>query len=193
MPLLIQFWYCGSLVTINHVYSVSAGYFRNGKSGTVFTVDTCFIGMYLNTAKLTTTTSIRTAAENAIILFLFSSLIFDPFYSASAVGMPVTRHPPHSPGRAVFPHPVPRSYSLPRRTELSSVSSATDFGYARPCYLYPFEKLVELHPGETLPLPTSSIEPFVYRLFYYLEEVFQRPEHIIWHHMVSGLQLCNLL
>jgi len=29
--------------------------------------------------------------------------------------MPVTRHPPHSPGREVFPHPVPRLYSLPRR------------------------------------------------------------------------------
>jgi hypothetical protein len=31
------------------------------------------------------------------------------------VGIPVTRHPPHSPGRAVFPHPVPRLYSLPHR------------------------------------------------------------------------------
>jgi hypothetical protein len=30
--------------------------------------------------------------------------------------MPVTRHPPHRPGRAVFPHPVPRLYSLPRQT-----------------------------------------------------------------------------
>jgi hypothetical protein len=29
--------------------------------------------------------------------------------------MPVTRHPPCSPGRAVFPHPVPRLHSLPRR------------------------------------------------------------------------------
>ena len=29
--------------------------------------------------------------------------------------MPVTRHPPYSPGRAVFPHPVPRLHSLPRR------------------------------------------------------------------------------
>ena len=32
----------------------------------------------------------------------------------STVGMPVTRHPPCSPGRAVFPHPVPRLYSHPR-------------------------------------------------------------------------------
>ncbi len=29
--------------------------------------------------------------------------------------MPVTRHPSHSRGRAVFPHPVPRLYSFPRR------------------------------------------------------------------------------
>jgi hypothetical protein len=32
----------------------------------------------------------------------------------SAVGMPVARHPPPSPGRAVFLHPVPRVDSLPR-------------------------------------------------------------------------------
>ena len=32
----------------------------------------------------------------------------------STVGMPVTRHPPCRPRRAVFPHRVPRSYSLPR-------------------------------------------------------------------------------
>jgi hypothetical protein len=33
-----------------------------------------------------------------------------------AVGTPVTRRPLHSPGRAVFPHPVLRSYSLSRKT-----------------------------------------------------------------------------
>jgi hypothetical protein len=32
-----------------------------------------------------------------------------------AVGTPVTRRPPHGPGRAVFPHPVLRLYSLSRR------------------------------------------------------------------------------
>ncbi|MGH8654117.1 MAG: hypothetical protein ACREYE_18985, partial [Gammaproteobacteria bacterium] len=37
----------------------------------------------------------------------------------SAVGTPVTRRPPHRPGRAVFPHPVPRLHSLPRRWEPS--------------------------------------------------------------------------
>jgi hypothetical protein len=37
------------------------------------------------------------------------------FFTWVVVGMPVTRHPPHSPGRAVLPHPVPRLYSLPHR------------------------------------------------------------------------------
>jgi hypothetical protein len=32
-----------------------------------------------------------------------------------AVGTPVTQRPPHRPGRAVFPHPVPRLYSLSRK------------------------------------------------------------------------------
>src|SRR6266581_4527156 len=37
-----------------------------------------------------------------------------PQETASTVGMPVARHPPYSPGRAVFPHPVLRLYALPR-------------------------------------------------------------------------------
>jgi len=36
-------------------------------------------------------------------------------YNSSAAGMPVLRHPPHRPGRAVFLHPVPRVYSRPRK------------------------------------------------------------------------------
>ncbi len=35
-------------------------------------------------------------------------------YIYLAVGTPVTQRPPHSPGRAVFPHPVLRLDSLPR-------------------------------------------------------------------------------
>ena len=35
---------------------------------------------------------------------------------AATVGTPVTRRPPCSPGRAVFPHPVPRLDSRPRKT-----------------------------------------------------------------------------
>jgi hypothetical protein len=36
------------------------------------------------------------------------------FLGHLAVGTPVTGRPPHRPGRAVFPHPVPRLYSLSR-------------------------------------------------------------------------------
>jgi transposase len=40
------------------------------------------------------------------------------------VGTPVTGRPPHRPGRAVFPHPVPRLYSLSRRTDSKQESRA---------------------------------------------------------------------
>ena len=52
----------------------------------------------------------------------------------SAVGTALTGSPPHRPGRAVFPHPVPRSYSLPRSKALplSNHSSGTDFRDPRP-------------------------------------------------------------
>ena len=70
-------------------------------------------------------------------------------------------HPPHSPGRAVFPHPVPRSYSLPRKARLLSVSSSADFCYAWQRYLYLVENLVEFLPGETLSLSAPSIQPLV--------------------------------
>ena len=43
--------------------------------------------------------------------------------------MPVTRHPPCSPGRAVFPHPVPRLHSLPRKAE--PLSALALFALAR--------------------------------------------------------------
>jgi len=36
-----------------------------------------------------------------------------------AVGTPGNRRPLHSPGRAVLPHPVPRSHSLSRKTRSS--------------------------------------------------------------------------
>jgi hypothetical protein len=36
--------------------------------------------------------------------------------NASGLGTPITRSPHHSPGRAVFPHPVPRLHSLIKRT-----------------------------------------------------------------------------
>ena len=58
---------------------------------------------------------------------------------ASTVGMPVTRHPPCSPGRTVFPYPVPRLYSHPRCKALSSREHPPvfDLRNARPGYPYP--------------------------------------------------------
>ena len=47
------------------------------------------------------------------------------------VGMSITRHPPCGPGRAVFPHPVPRLYSHPHR----SISTHTDEDVSFPSLL----------------------------------------------------------
>src|SRR6516164_2798428 len=46
-------------------------------------------------------------------------LLISPIYDrkAATVGTPVTRRPPCRPGRAVFPPPVPRLHSLPRKAE----------------------------------------------------------------------------
>ena len=100
----------------------------------------------------------------------------------STVGMPVTRHPPCRPGRAVFPHPVPRLYSLPRcKASSSSIHSSTfDFGNARPCYLYPVEDLSKLLPSKTLPLAASPVEPFERTVHGPVEEAVERasvPSH----------------
>jgi hypothetical protein len=51
---------------------------------------------------------------------------------AATVGTPVTRRPPCSPGRAVFPHPVPRLHALPRRVQ--------------PCGLWPAGRLAPTAP-----------------------------------------------
>ena len=53
-------------------------------------------------------------AAAMILTAIYEQDFLDCSYGV-VVGMPVTRHPPHSPGRAVFPHPVPRLYSLPHR------------------------------------------------------------------------------
>ena len=50
----------------------------------------------------------------------YSNLLHNKFRGlalAATVGTPVTRRPPCRPGRAVFPHPVPRLHSHPCRAE----------------------------------------------------------------------------
>ena len=56
-----------------------------------------------------------------------------------AVGTPVTRRPRHRPRRAVFPHPVPRLYSLSREREVHANTTAArwllgDTGSAMPSF-----------------------------------------------------------
>ena len=51
---------------------------------------------------------------------------------SAAVGTPVTQRPPRRPGRAVFPHPVPRLHSHPRRVT--------------PCLLWPAGRLAHTDP-----------------------------------------------
>ena len=76
--------------------------------------------------------------------------------------MPVTRHPPCSPGRAVFPHPVPRLSSPPRCKAGSSRQHPPSFGLrdTRPCSLDAIEARRARLPGKTRPLPASSIAPW---------------------------------
>src|SRR5262249_15310150 len=75
--------------------------------------------------------------------------------------MPVTRHPPCSPGRAVFPPPVPRLYSHPRcKAELSGKHASTfDFRDAGPCYLDAVEDPGKLLPGVAALLTSPPVEP----------------------------------
>jgi len=75
--------------------------------------------------------------------------------SGSAVGTPVTRRPPHSPGRAVFPHPVPRLDSRPRKVgvhadtlrRLGSVMRGRSLGTASSSWVKRFQlKLLRFPP-----------------------------------------------
>src|SRR5262245_9233086 len=81
---------------------------------------------------------------------------------ASTVGMPVTRHPPYSPGRAVFPHPVLRLYSRPRcKAKPSGKHSPTwNFCNTRTRYLDAVEDVGELLPRVTALLTAPPVEPF---------------------------------
>src|SRR5215468_10392433 len=103
---------------------------------------------------------------------------------ASTVGMPVTRHPPCSPGRAVFPHPVPRLYSLPRcKAKPSGNHSPTwNLRDTRPRYLDAGEDAGKLLPRVAALLASPPVEPFECTIHRPMEEAVQRagvPAHAI--------------
>jgi hypothetical protein len=79
-----------------------------------------------------------------------------------AVGMPVTQHPPRRPGRAVFPHPVPRLYSLPRKA--SALCKYPMLSVDHYQFWLGNSQLVngiaECLPGEAPALAASSVQPF---------------------------------
>src|SRR5262252_7653049 len=79
----------------------------------------------------------------------------------STVGMPVTRPPPCSPGRAVFPHPVLRLYSHPRCTATPSGKHAPTWSlrHTRPRDLDAVEGPGTLLPGITAPLASPPVAP----------------------------------
>src|SRR5215475_9466431 len=81
---------------------------------------------------------------------------------ASTVGMPVTRHPPCRPGRAVFPHPVPRLYSRPRcKAEPSSTHSpAWNLRDTRTRSFDAVEDVGALLPRITALLASPPVAPF---------------------------------
>ena len=72
------------------------------------------------------------------------------FITHLTVGTPVTRRPPHSPGRAVFPHPVLRLHSLSREpsqlpvTRLNRLFPAVRLAYGIRPYMSSISFLCEL-------------------------------------------------
>jgi hypothetical protein len=80
---------------------------------------------------------------------------------ASTVGIPVARPPPYSPGRAVFPHPVLRLYSLPRCKAKPSGKHAPTWHLrkTRTRSLDAVEDAGKLLPRGAAPLACPPIEP----------------------------------
>jgi len=83
--------------------------------------------------------------------------------NASGVGTPVARSPRHRPERAVFPHPVPRSYSLSRERHVSRkhqfVLQAARLGDAGFGDTKLFDGTTEGRPCETLTLTPAPVQP----------------------------------
>ena len=112
--------------------------------------------------------------------------------AALAVGTPVTRCPPHRPGRSVFPHPVPRSHSLSRKTFASCKYSMSLLGRRESWFQNPeaIYGLAEGVPSETFPLASPSVQPFERALYRPVVETPQGrriSDHAVihkssWHH-----------
>src|SRR5262249_3258297 len=96
--------------------------------------------------------------------------------ASSTVGMPVTRHPPCRPGRAVSPHPVPRLYPLPRcKAKPSGKHSPTwNLRDTRPRYLDAGEDAGKLLPRVAALLASPPVEPFECTIHRPMEEAVQR-------------------
>src|SRR5438132_4458727 len=106
------------------------------------------------------------------------------FGATSTVGMPVARHPPYSPGRAVFPHPVLRLYSLPRcKAGPSSNHSPTwNLRNTRTHYLDAVEDVGKLLPRVTTLLASPPVAPCERTVHRPMEEAVERagvPAHAI--------------
>jgi class 3 adenylate cyclase len=102
----------------------------------------------------------------------------------STVGMPVTRHPPYSPGRAVFPHPVLRLYSLPRCKAKPSGKHPPTWNLrdTRTHYLDAVEHVSKLLPRVTPLLASPPVEPFERTVHRPMEKAVERagvPAHAI--------------
>src|SRR5262249_7954768 len=108
--------------------------------------------------------------------------------NASTVGMPVTRHPPCSPGRAVFPHPVPRLYSHLRcKAELSGKHSSTfNLSDAGPRNLDVVEDPGKLLPSVAALLAPPPVEPLERTVYGPLEKAGERAgvsSHAVINHL----------
>src|SRR5215510_11202744 len=102
----------------------------------------------------------------------------------STVGMPVTRHPPCRPGRAVCPQPAPRLSSRPRcKAEPSSKHSlAWNLRDTRTRSLDAVEDLGELLPRVAALLASPPVAPFVRTVHGPMEKAVERasiPAHAI--------------
>src|SRR5262249_10787468 len=98
------------------------------------------------------------------------------FTEHSTVGMPVTRHPPCSPGRAVFPHPVPRVYSRPRckAKPAGNHSPTWNLRHTRTRSLDTVKDVDQLLPRIPPPLASPPVAPLARPVHRPMEEAVQR-------------------